>query len=104
MDANKSDVWNKAMERLKVGQALQKELLLTCPDSQFDEENARANVAARAALKSACDLIRHNQPKKTPHPVLDGMWAGIIQAAVTVIGAVEMSMYDPRTHPERYKA
>lgn len=103
LDASKSAVWSKALVRLRVGRLLYRELQRTCPDSQVDPEGARANSAARTALGAAIDIVRHNQPTKKASPILDGHWAGVVEAACRIITAIELDMYDPRSHPERYK-
>jgi hypothetical protein len=90
------------MKCLKLAKQLSRDLLKICPDSQVDPEGARGNVAARVALRCAIEMIEHNQPEVKNNPTLDGYWAGMIDAACRLISAVEMEMYDPRLHPERY--
>lgn len=103
LDPNKMEVWNRALEKLRVARALSKELLEICPDGAREPEAARGNVAARAALRAAVDVIQHNPPTSTAAIILDGHWAGLLDGVVRVISAVEMEMYDPREYPERYK-
>lgn len=82
--------------RIRVAEELRGTLLLSCPDSQQDETGARDNCAARAALNCAIDILRFS-----PAGVAD--WSsGKREAALQIISAVEFSMYDPRSHPERY--
>lgn len=103
IDPAKMGVWNRALEKLRTARELHKELLKISPNSQFDAEGARGNGAARAALNAAIDIIQHSPPTSTMAVILDGHWAGLMEGAVKIITAVEMEMYDPRAHPERYK-
>lgn len=102
-DVNKASVYEKALQRVKLGNELRQELTKICPDAQQDPEGARGNVAARSALVAAMEIIRHSPPVIMESPALSGHWAGMLDAACRLISAVELSMYDPREHPDRYK-
>ena len=103
LDANKAQVWNLAMAKMKLARDLCRDLLKICPDGAQDPDGATGNAAARAALRAAIDIIEHNPPKLTGDPMLDGYWAGLLSGATRIISNVEMEMYDPRSHPERYQ-
>lgn len=79
------------------------ELTRVCPDSQVDPIGARSNVAARQALRTAVEVIQHSPVRKHPSEWFEGHWAGLIEVAGKIIWNVELSMYDPREHPERYR-
>lgn len=84
--------------RITVADELCADLLRSCPDGQQDEIGARDNGAARAALHCAVDILRFMSP-------LSGeAWyrVGVRETALRIISAVELEMYDPRSHPERY--
>lgn len=102
-DVNKAGVYEKALQRVKIGNELRRELMLICPDAQQDPQGARGNIAARRALSTAMEIIRHSPPVIMEGPALSGHWAGMIDAACRLISAVELEMYDPREHPDRYK-
>lgn len=86
-----------------IAEELRRDLMLICPDSQQDEDGARANVGARAALRTAVELIEMNPPKDWTSEYLQGHWAGLMETALRIISGVELEMYDPRSHPERYE-
>ncbi len=85
-------------KRVEVGKELIDELLLTCPDAVVEDEiQARNNAACRAALHAALDIL-------TIEPPASRAWydVGRREVALRIISSVELSMYDPRSHPERY--
>lgn len=97
------EYYQDAKARVAIAQELRRDLMLICPDSQQDDEGGRANVGARAALRTAVELIEMNPPKAWTSEYLQGHWAGLIEAAMRIISDVELEMYDPRSHPERYE-
>ncbi len=85
-------------KRVEVAEELTSELLRTCPDAVVEDEiQARNNAACRAALRAALDIL-------TIEPPTGRGWydVGRREVALRIISAVELSMYDPRSHPERY--
>jgi hypothetical protein len=86
--------------RVAVAEELCAELLRTCPDAVVEDEiGARNNAACRAALHAAVNAIMMDARNK----VGDGWYAiGVRETGLRIISAVELSMYDPREHPERY--
>lgn len=98
------DYYADALKRVQVAHELATELLCTCPDGQLDPMNARNNSAARMALRTAVELIEMNRPKDWTADYLQGHWTGLIEAAMRIIFAVELQMYDPRSFPERYSS
>lgn len=100
---NDVEYYASALERVKVARELRSELLRACPGTPFVRASiVRANVAARAALRTACEIIEHNPPRDWDTGHFAGWWAGMIEAAMKIISAVETEMYDPRAYPERY--
>lgn len=92
------------LKRADMAEQLCKELLLNCPNPEVEsEEGAWQNAALRTALRTAIELIRDNPPKTWTSDFLQGHWAGLIEAAGRICSGVELSMYDPRFHPERYR-
>lgn len=102
MDARKNEIWTRVMVRLRTCVELITFLQNTCPDSQDDPKGARSNLAARMALKTCKNIINSNPPKKQISPVMDGHWAGMMDAVTRIISAVELQVFDPRQYPERY--
>lgn len=100
---NDAEYYASAMERVKVARELRSELLRACPSDRRIPDAARANVAARAALRTACEIIEHTpRPKDQPARYFEGHRDGMIEAAMRIISAIETEMYDPRAYPERY--
>lgn len=97
-----SEYYRYAQQRQTVAMDMVHHLLRICPDSQLDPTGAAGNTAARAALRAACDIIEHNPPREWVSVYLQGHWTGVIEAALKVISAVELDLWDPRTYPERY--
>lgn len=95
--------YQQAKARAAIAQELRRDLMKICPDSQQDESGASANAGARVALRTAVELIEMNPPKAWTSEYLQGHWAGLIEAAMRIISGVELEMYDPRLHPERYE-
>lgn len=90
-------------KRVEVGRELIHELLRTCPDAVIEDEiQARNNGAARAALGAALDILTVEAPSHRTAP--GDVWydVGRREVALRIISAVELSMYDPRSHPARY--
>lgn len=102
MDTRKSEVWRNVMVRLRVCVEVMNYLRARCPDPQQDPVGARSNLAARAALTAAKDIITNNPPNRQLNPVMDGHWAGLMDAATRIISTVELQVFDPRLYPERY--
>ncbi|MFA9272615.1 MAG: hypothetical protein ACEQSX_18060 [Baekduiaceae bacterium] len=101
---NDAEYYASALECVKVARELRTELTRVCPDAIVEDAiGARTNVAARAALRTACEIIEHNPPKDWTAHYFEGHWSGMIEAAMKIISAVEMEMYDPREYPERYE-
>ncbi len=86
--------------RIAVAEELISELTRTCPDAAVEDEiGARNNAAARAALHAAVSAIMMDARNKSG----DGWYAiGVRETGLRIISSVELSMYDPRSHPERY--
>jgi hypothetical protein len=98
-----AEYYASALERVKVARELHTELTRVCPDAIAEDAiGARTDVAARAALRTACEIIEHNPPKDWTAYYFEGHWVGLIAAGMRIISAVETEMYDPREHPERY--
>jgi hypothetical protein len=89
-----------ARKRVEMAEELCVELLRTCPDAIVEDEiGARNNAALRSALHTARELITMDSTR----PTGDGWYGiGVREAALKIISAVELSMYDPRSHPARY--
>lgn len=93
----------EAVKRADVAEELCRELTRLCPNPEHEsEEGARQNAALRTALRTVIDLIRMNPPKDWTSDFLSGHWAGLIEVAMRICSDVELSLYDPRSHPERY--
>jgi hypothetical protein len=90
--------WALAQKRLETATELRRDLIRMCPDSR-----ATSNCAARAALRTAAEIIEMNPLREFEYEWEGMHWAGVIEAAIRIISAVEMEMYDPRSYPERYE-
>ena len=95
--------WALAQKRLETAAELRRDLVRMCPSGRHYPDAATANCAARAALRTAAEIIEMNPLREFRDDWSGAHWAGLIEAAMRIISAVETEMYDPRSHPERYE-
>lgn len=93
--------WNEAQRRLKIGRELHTEICRVFPD-EGNEGMRRVKSAAWRSLLDALEMIEHNPLREFRDDWDRAHWAGRIEVAMRIISGVEMAMYDPRSHPERY--
>lgn len=94
--------WALAQRRLKVGRELHAEICRVIPD-EGDEAMQRVKSAAWRSLLDAIEMIETNPLREFKYGGWEvGHWVGLIEAAMRIISGVELAMYDPRSHPERY--